>query len=258
MKDSISDNGSKIDSVVATLDSHHKMHIANPSFWIDSETGKKHPTPFTFISSDDIKQKKWIPRRDLGTELKKYIDPSIFTSSAQNGDNFDIEKYCVEYATKLEEGGRFKIIIWPEHCLIGSPGHCIVPDVLDAMDCWIEATGKTVHFVHKGQNLLTEMYSALKAEVPIDASTSFSYDLMNELLQSERLLVCGQALSHCVNFTVRDIVDHWPAERRSDIVLLVDCASTIAGFEETTSNFITDMEAAGVTVCASSNVWKNV
>jgi hypothetical protein len=29
------------------------------------------------------------------------------------------------------------------------------------------------------------------------------------LLLLVQLLVCGQALSHCVNMTVRDIVDHW-------------------------------------------------
>ena len=58
-------------------------------------------------------------------------------------------------------------------------------------------------WVHKGQNTLTEMYSVLKAEVPITESTSFNKELMQSLLLSDRLYVAGQALSHCVNFTVR-------------------------------------------------------
>lgn len=36
-----------------------------------------------------------------------------------------------------------------------------------------------------------------------------------------QILICGQALSHCVNFTLRDIVKHWRGEM-SKIVLLMD------------------------------------
>ena len=30
---------------------------------------------------------------------------------------------------------------------------------------------------------------------------------------SDRLIVCGQAMSHCVNFTLRDILKHWDGDR---------------------------------------------
>lgn len=239
------------------MDSHHKMHIAHPSFWVDSETGKNHPSPFTSISSDDVRNKKWTPRNDLSDKLEIHIDQTIFETSAREGGKFNVDKYCEEYTAKLEDGGRFQLCIWPEHCLIGTPGHCIVPNVLEAMDDWLEATGKSIQFVHKGQNLLTEMYSALRAEIPVDKSTSFSKTLMNDLLKSERILICGQAMSHCVNFTVRDILAHWPSERRSDLFLLVDCASPVPGFENAASSFVNDMKAAGVTVRSSTSIWGN-
>ena len=38
-----------------------------------------------------------------------------------------------------------------------------------------------------------------------------------------KLLVCGQALSHCVNYTMRDIMYHWD-DAMSDLVLLKDGA----------------------------------
>jgi nicotinamidase-related amidase len=57
--------------------------------------------------------------------------------------------------------GRFKLIIWPEHCLIGSKGFCLVEEVYDALQEWSLVTGGTVEWVLKGENILTESYSAL-------------------------------------------------------------------------------------------------
>jgi hypothetical protein len=41
-----------------------------------------------------------------------------------------------------------------------------------------------------------------------------------------QLIVCGQALSHCVNFTFCDILDTWPEAERARLVLLTDGASS--------------------------------
>jgi len=89
--------------------------------------------------------------------------------------------------------------------------------------------------------------------------------------------VCGQALSHCVNFTVRDIVKHWKEHRKnlSDIYILVDgehtllryirinplvfisilfvCdtkigAAPVSGYEEKAREFLADMELEGLTL----------
>ncbi len=40
-----------------------------------------------------------------------------------------------------------------------------------------------------------------------------------------KLLVCGQALSHCVNFTFTDILETWPADLKKNLVLLTDGTS---------------------------------
>ena len=38
-------------------------------------------------------------------------------------------------------------------------------------------------------------------------------ELLAMLKISDRLIVCGQAMSHCVNFTLRDILKHWDGDR---------------------------------------------
>lgn len=60
--------------------------------------------------------------------------------------------------------------------------------------------------------------------------------------------MCGQALSHCVNYTVRDIVEHWPKDEAGKLTVLSDCASSVPGFEEAGEVFVRDMREAGVNV----------
>ena len=69
--------------------------------------------------------------------------------------------------------------------------------------------------------LFVSRYSAIIAEVPIrdDPATHLNTKLMQKLHSCPQLVVCGQALSHCVNFTVRDVVDNWRGEN-SKIILL--------------------------------------
>jgi nicotinamidase-related amidase len=246
-------NGGSIDRIVATMDSHHKLHIAHPSFWVSGDDEKQHPSPFTIITTDEIASGKWVPRPDLKLPVNEpLLDPSVFQGMQRVVDsdhNFDLTKYCIEYSRLLEENGRFKLCIWPEHCLIGTNGHCVVDNVRKAMEEWSEKTGGSIEWVLKGQNLLTEMYSALAADVSLCSTTSFNDKLQKSLLSSDRLIVCGQAMSHCVNYTLRDIVDHWPQEDRAKIILATDCCSAVPGFEDTATTFQEDMKGAGIRLC---------
>ena len=59
----IRQNASSIHRIVATMDSHQKLHIAHPCFWKNDKG--EHPNPFTVISNEDVVTGKWIPRGDL-------------------------------------------------------------------------------------------------------------------------------------------------------------------------------------------------
>ena len=100
---------------------------------------------------------------------------------------------------------------------------------------------------------------ALKAEViiPSDPDTTLNQGLIDRLSRCERILVCGQAKSHCVNFTVRDLVNNigWAKERLSNIWVLEDAMSAVPGFETDAEQFITDMNAAGLTITTVDKVF---
>ena len=64
---------------------------------------------------------------------------------------------------------------------------------------------KIIEYIHKGENCLTEMYSAIEAEVPIptDPNTQTNTGLIAKLKLASKLLICGQAKSHTVNYTTK-------------------------------------------------------
>ena len=235
-------NQAAIHNVVVTLDTHHKLHIAHAAFWQSGTDAAVRPAPFSLISSEDIAEGKWVPR------------------------NSALTSYCVEYTRALEAGGKFQLIIWPEHCLQGSLGHAVVAPVREALDRWIDAhaeRGVTVQYVLKGQNCLTEMYSALSAEVPVptDPSTALNTELRRMLLPTpfhagatQKLIVCGQAKSHCVAATLLDVVRAATAEECAAITLLDDCTSSVAGFEAAAEAFAADMRGRGVHIAKAAEV----
>lgn len=150
----------------------------------------------------------------------------------------------MSYTSRLEQKGRFQLTIWPVHCVEGTSGHEIVPNLAEAVAYWESKTGKgrivvkkvllvASHYVaclkgnvmsRQGQSCVTEMYSALQAEVPIDAdsSTCFNEDLLSMLQSQQKVVIVGQALSHCVNFSTRDIVDKWAPLPMSNLVVITD------------------------------------
>jgi len=157
----------------------------------------------------------------------------------------------------LEKKGRFQLCIWPEHALIGTHGHSINSSVNDALQEWCGVTLNTVQYIMKGTNCLVEMYSAICAEVEIktDPSTSVDELLIERLNEADKLIICGQALSHCLNYTARDILKYWTKEP-SRLCILIDCSSSVPGFEEDGEKFIRDMKAAGCTMTTSLDVLK--
>ncbi|WP_199905516.1 hypothetical protein [Microvirgula aerodenitrificans] len=115
-------------------------------------------------------------------------------------------------------------------------------------------TLRTVDYVFKGMNPGTEHYSALCAEVPDPADPGTRPDpaWIARLAGADTLLIAGQALSHCVASTVRDLADALGDASR--LLLLDDCSSPVAGFEALGREFVDEMVARGMRVERSDRV----
>ncbi len=215
--------GKRVDDYHVTLDSHHRVDIAHPIFWKDS--AGKHPDPFTIITLADLDSGRWTT-----------TNPGFFRRSH-------------DYVKALEAGGRYPLCIWPYHCLIGSTGHTVMPELLAALGDWERDNFAVVDFVTKGSNIFTEHYSAVKADVPDpqDPTTQINKTLIKTLMDSDLVFIAGQALSHCVANTVRDIADAFGDESYvKKLVLITDASSSVGGFETLGTDFVREMTARGM------------
>lgn len=222
--------GNNLKKIHVTLDTHHYADIAHPSMWINSEG--KNPSPFTLISEADVDNGVW-----------RALHPSL-----QNAQ--------VNYVHQLAKNGRYPLCIWPPHCLIGTWGHNVVSPVGDALTAW-EKRNPVVHFVDyvtKGSNYLTEHYSAIQADVPdpTDAGTTLNIPLIQTLQEADVIGLSGEALSHCVANTVRDIANNFGEDNIKKLVLLEDTSSNVPGFEKFGTDFVKEMVARGMKVDKST------
>jgi len=224
----ISSAGSWVDEITVTLDSHHQVDIAHPTFWQHADGADV--MPFTPITAAQVRAGTLLPRNaaDLSRTLA-YLDD-------------------------LEARGRYTLMVWPVHCEMGSWGHDVHADVRDAYNRWERARLRNVRKVSKGENPWTEHYSAIQAEVPDsgDEHTQLNTALLAALDRAELLFIAGEASSHCVRATTEHIVAHLPGGRPERLVLLTDCMSPVAGFEAQHQAFLDEMRAKGVRLATST------
>jgi len=224
----ISTVGSSLDEITVTLDAHHQVDIAHPTFWQDANG--QPVAPFTQVTADQVRRGAFRPR-----------DPSALART-------------LAYLDGLESRGRYVLMVWPVHCEIGSWGHDVHADVRDAYNRWERTRLRNVRKVSKGENPWTEHYSAIQAEVPDsqDERTQLNTALLAALGRAELLFIAGEASSHCVRATTEHIVAHLPGGRPERLVLLTDCMSPVAGFEAQHRAFLDDMRARGVRLATST------
>lgn len=220
----IESNVEKIDEIQVTLDSHQLVHIAHPIFWVNSVG--EHPKPFTLIKMQDVEGQNAVWRA---------FNPAF-------------QKRAVEYVKKLEANGRYVLCIWPPHCIIGTHGHSVFPVLSDALIKW-QAAFATVDFVTKGSNPFTEHYSAVKADVPDPSdlmNTGLNKVFIDRLRIADKILIAGEASSHCVRFTLTDIIREFGPQHAKKFVILRDAMSPVPTFEQFETDFFDDMKKLGV------------
>ncbi len=221
--------GQGLHGVSVTMDAHHRLDIAHPTFWIGGD-GAAVPS-FTQIGAAAVRSGTYLPR--AGDALPRVL----------------------AYLDALEMGGRYGLMVWPVHCEIGSWGQLVHADVRAACDGW-EADGHRVNIVEKGGNQWTEHYSAVMAEVPDpdDPATQLNQGLIDVLAAADRVYIAGEAGSHCVKATTEHIVACFGPEKLGKLVLVTDCISPVTGFEPQYQDFLAAMRARGVRTARSAEV----
>ncbi|MBE0595363.1 MAG: isochorismatase [Gemmatimonadales bacterium] len=243
-------NLGRITEVAATMDTHTALQIFHPIFWVNEAGG--HPTgAATVITADDFEHGRW------------RVNPEIAASIA--GGNVEwLETHALHYVRTLAKG-RFPLMVWPYHAMLGGVGHALVSAVEEALFFHSIARETATRFEMKGNNPLTENYSVLspevldgpQGEVVAQRNTAF----FEHLLNFDAVIIAGQAKSHCVAWSVRDLLTELRArdpQLAEKVYLLEDCTSPVVvpdviDFTEQADEAFRDFSTSGMHVVRSTD-----
>jgi len=207
-----------ITQIIPTMDTHHAAQIFH-SLYLVNERGE-HPAPYTLVSAEDVQSSKW--------KFNPALAPSLGTTAEDGQRNLE------HYVHELQATHKYDLTIWPYHAMLGGIGHALVSAFEEAVFFHSVARYSRPDFHVKGDLPMTEHYSVIGPEVqtgydgkPLaDKSDKF----INLLKRFDAVIITGEAKSHCVAWTIADLLDdilvhdHRLAEK---VYLLEDCTSPV-------------------------------
>jgi len=211
-------NLANISQIIPTMDTHHAMQIFHGVFLVDD--AGEHPPPYTLITVDDVERGRWRFNPVVGSHLN--ISPE------------DGQRHLEHYVRQLQNSGKYELTIWPYHAMLGGIGHALVAAVEETVFFHTMARGIQPAWHVKGSHPLTEHYSVLGPEVLTGPDGSAlahkSGTIMQALKSHDAVIITGQAKSHCVAWTIADLLDDALAEDSrlvEKVYLLEDCTSSV-------------------------------
>lgn len=222
----IYNNMDKISNIAVSIDTHTPHQIFHPCWWVD-ENGN-NPAPYTAITLADLDAGKW----------RAVISPAASR----------------EYVKHLEQDGKKTLVIWSYHCIQGTSG-CALENQFANMIYFHSVAKKTVvKRLVKGTDPLSEMYGIIKPEY--DTKNYINLEFLNQLETYDKIVIAGEAKSHCVLETIKQILEHFAGrtEITRKIYILSDCMSSIPGFEQSTEDaFNNFVSVYGVNIVKSTD-----
>jgi nicotinamidase-related amidase len=207
-----------ITQITATMDTHRTMQVFHSIFFVDEDGN--HPAPYTDIHVSEVQEGKW--------KFNPALAPQ-FDIAPEYG-----QQMMVHYAEALQKSGKYALTIWPYHAMLGGIGHALVPAVEEALFFHSIARLSQTDIVIKGESPFTENYSVIGPEVltgPMDEPLGMhDQKFIQQLQDCDRLIIAGQAKSHCVAWTVSDLLEDIAVtdlELAKKVYLLEDCTSPV-------------------------------
>jgi len=211
-------NLGSLTQIVPTLDTHQALQIFHRVLLVDGEG--RHPEPFTLVTAEDVEAGRWRISAPAAAGLG--LDPAY------------AEEHLRYYTTTLERGGKYSLTVWPFHAMLGGIGYALVAAVEEALFFHSVARFAPLDFQPKGDNPLTEHYSMLGPEVEFDLEGEplgkRNQPLVERLFQYDAVVIAGQAKSHCVAWTIEDLLSDPNVRERGlaeKVYLLEDCTSSV-------------------------------
>ncbi len=211
-------NINRITHISPTMDTHQAIQIFHSIFLMNDEG--EHPDQFTLITEKDVREGKWKFNPDISENLR--IDKKYG------------QQHLLHYTGELTKRKKYDLTVWPYHAMLGGIGHALVSSVEEAIFFHSIARYSQPDFVTKGKNPFTEHYSALGPEILTDPTgkeiAQKNYTFIDKLKNFDAVIIAGEAKSHCVAWTIDDLLSFIGTEDESlarKVYLLEDCTSSV-------------------------------
>ena len=213
-------NLADMSEITCTLDTHLPFQIFSAPFWVDQSGAPL--TPHRTISVDQIRAGEVRPNPDSVT--------------AVGAPDFEwLTRQVLYYAESLAKSGKYTLYLWPPHCLIGGDGHALVGVIQEARLFHAYVRGARNGVEIKGMHALSENYSVFSPEVlgthDGNALASRNNALINSLLHEDRVIIAGQASSHCVKSSIEDLliaIEQTDKRLAKRVYIIEDAMSAVA------------------------------
>jgi nicotinamidase-related amidase len=282
----------ELSKIYVSLDTHTENHIGHSGYWESVDESRSKPpewTNFSFIDGkimgkrkDDFKYTEYTPKKE------------------------ELQEWTEKYVRTIEGYGKGVALIWPNHCLEGDKGHAVAPQLKQILEK--DYVKNKVEYHIKGQNEATEMYSIFQAEIPVKEdinndnktiyyngmytdlksnsqietntdkedgaylNTKFNGELYTKLTgQGAKIIICGEALSHCVNWSLRDLVNKLISDKNPNyvqkdkygeydkllksysVILLLNASSPVKDYEKNVESLLEFCKNTNVSICYLSD-----
>lgn len=218
-------------SIYSSLDNHYPLDIAH-IIWFRDAKGN-YPDPFTIIEPEDVECGRFTPVKD--------------------------PKRTLQYLYDLRTNGEFKHMLWPLHCITGTPGQTLHPTYQKALNEWMIKNSRWVNFIRKGTNPLTEHFGIFRANVPLpeDSTTNVDQATFKTIEDHDTVYIAGEARTHCVANSLRQMLQIAPS-LAPKIVVLEDCMSDVKDlpqdFYDMVDGIYADARSKGVQFARSTDI----
>lgn len=214
-------NAAIITRIHPTMDTHRRAQIFHSAFWVDA-SGKQAPG-YTIITLDDVLNGRW------------RANPKVAFSTVGNPNAVAyLQAYAEHYVRKLTDDGKYPLMVWPYHAMLGGVEHALVPSLHEAFFYHnVLRESETSHEI-KGGNPLSENYAITHPEVLQDQKSRViatrNQKFLDALFAYDIVVIAGQAKSHCVAWTIAGILED--IEKKDSVLakkiyLLEDCSSPV-------------------------------
>lgn len=210
----IYNNMEGITDIMYSMDTHYyPWHIFFPAWWENADG--ENPKEYTEITYDDVSRGIWRTVYDKS-------DRSLI------------------YLQDLEKRAKKKLCIWPYHCIYGTNGHKLESEFAKMVTFYSVARKNIPQIIIKGTDSHSEMYGPFEGEDDGNKNVS----ILDTLQNYDKIFIAGEAASHCVMETVRQIGKRYATqpEITSKITVLKDCTSPIKGWEQRTKDAFDELE----------------